>query len=182
MTRRFLPLTLLVVTAVLVPALAKAPTALITVSGGELTRPLQVSDPDLLRRFNPWGGGFIDSPPARASAPSGFIEPYEVILHVKFSERDVRAKYVFYYRPGRDGQRGYIYLPRAGEKGYSTNARTMVREPGWFYASQEWESQIRPLISAAGDGPNWNLYLNGQSHSPAAVSRSKPQRTRRQEA
>jgi hypothetical protein len=105
----------------LTPLMAKAPTALITVSGGKLNDALEIKDPEALRRFNPWGGGFIDSPPRRTSAITGPVWPANAVT---------------------------IYLPRQAERWFTVNSRTIIRETGWFQASEEWESQIQTALAA----------------------------------
>ncbi|MGH9778500.1 MAG: hypothetical protein ACRD5I_08815 [Candidatus Acidiferrales bacterium] len=130
---------------------AKAPTAKIIITGGQLNKPLEVAHPEILQRFNPWHGGFRDGShrPAGVNAPVQWPPPYEVQFYVRFSEKETPMKYVIYYLPGAANERGYIYLPVKGEPWYWHNATTMGTTTGWFRASREWDALIKPLIQAA---------------------------------
>jgi hypothetical protein len=56
------------------------------------------------------------------------------------------------YVPGRDGERGYIQIPPAGDDDYEANVRTIYRgvEGQWFRASESLEALVRPGIEQAG--------------------------------
>ena len=126
---------------------AKPGTTKIVITGGRLTRPLEVTDPNVLKHFSVWHG-YLGGTRVTTS-PSGEPGPYEVSFHVKFSDTDVRMAYVAYYHPRPSGERGYFYLPRRGEKWHDFNASTIQQATGWFHASREWDALIQPLIAAA---------------------------------
>ncbi len=128
---------------------AKPGTTKIVITGGRLTRPLEVTDPTVLRNFSVWHGYLGQRV---TTAPAGESRPYELRFHVRFSNTDVRMAYVAYYHPRPSGERGYIYLPRSGEQWHQFNASTIQQATGWFHASREWDEQIKPLIAAA-EGP-----------------------------
>ncbi|MCI0403008.1 MAG: hypothetical protein L0212_05735 [Acidobacteria bacterium] len=125
---------------------AKPGTAKIVITGGRLTRPLEVTDPTVLRNFSVWHGYLGQRVTA---APAGESHPYEVRFHVRFSDTDTRMAYVAYYHPRPAGERGYIYLPRSGEQWHQFNASTIQQATGWFHASPEWDALIKPRIEAA---------------------------------
>jgi len=130
------------------PAYGKPATAKLRITGGHLTRPLEVTDPEVLRGFSVWHG-YMESSRRVTTAPTGDYRSYEVWFYVKFSDNDVRMAFVLYYHPSSAGEKGYIYLPRRGEKWHELNASTIQLATGWFYASREWDARIKPLITAA---------------------------------
>jgi hypothetical protein len=145
MLRKSAVLSLLVM-VLLGSVLAKAPTARITITRSSWTKPLVVTDTQLLDSFNPWWGGFLDDSRAVRKPPND--APYEVSSYVKFAENDTRLKYVFYYRPSQSAEPGHVYLPQSGEKWHAMNASTILRPTGWYFASPKWEESILPLIRA----------------------------------
>ncbi len=42
--------------------------------------------------------------------------------------------------PGRDGERGYIQIPKRGDDDYEVNARTIYSgiEGRWFHSTESW--------------------------------------------
>lgn len=128
-------------------ASAKAPTIKITISGGELNRPIEIKDRDALALSDVWGGQFLDVSKAAESEPPKGLHAYEVSFFVKLSEHDVRKKYVAYYYPDK-GKQGFLYLPGNGDD-YWLNVGTLVRkgrDGKWNYASPEWEASIKRIL------------------------------------
>lgn len=142
------PIAVVMALGILGPVSAKPPTAKIRITGGRLTSPLVVTDPEVVGRFSVWHG-YLSRARRVVTAPNGGPQPYEVWFYVKFSDDDVRMAYVLYYHPGPSGEHGYIYLPRKGEKWYQLNASTVRMGTGWFHASAEWDALIKPLIAEA---------------------------------
>src|ERR1700736_138901 len=134
-------------------ALAKAPTVKITISGGGLTEPLEVTDPQVLAISDVWSGQFLDSSRSPANeAPKG-LPFYEVSFYVKLEENDVRKVYVVYYYPNPLEKHSFIYLP-GEEPIWGLNAGTILRQGQdgkWNYASTAWEALIKPTIARAED-------------------------------
>ena len=126
---------------------AKAPTVKIIISGGGLTRPIEVTDQRILDISNVWSGQFLGGSKGTAKeAPRGLR--YEVSFYVEIADDEVRKVYVLYYYP----KPGYIYLPGKGETWYSLNVGTIIRngqDGKWNYASPAWEDLIRPMIAGA---------------------------------
>lgn len=135
-------------------ALAKGPTAKIIITGGRLASPLEVTAPEVVKQFNPWGSEFRDGArrAAKLDAPARWPQPYEVQFYVRLSDDDIRLMYVIYYLLSPPNQRGYIYLPVRGEQWHGHNAQTMGTTTGWFHASREWDTLIKPLIEGAEAG------------------------------
>jgi hypothetical protein len=133
-------------------ASAKAPTVKIIISGGGLTRPIEVTDQRILDISNVWSGQFLDGDKETAKeAPRG-LQRYEVSFYVAIADNEVRKRYVLYYYPNLTRELGYIYLPGKGETWYSLNVGAIIRDEQdgkWNYASLAWEALIRPMIAAA---------------------------------
>jgi hypothetical protein len=131
---------------------AKAPTVKIIISGGGLTRAIEVTDQRILDISNVWSGQFLDGDKETAKeAPRG-LQRYEVSFYVAIADNEVRKRYVLYYYPNLTRKLGYIYLPGKGETWYSLNVGAIIRDEQdgkWNYASLAWEALIRPMIAAA---------------------------------
>ncbi len=143
---------LLMITVTGPPAAAKGPTVKITISGGELTSPIEITDPRILDNSNVWAGEFLDRAAPSPKEPPRGLGRYEVSFYVKFGEDDDAEKvYVLYYSPSPSTQPGLIYLPGKGELWYSRNVRTILRgsEGKWHYVSPAWEHLIRPVLARA---------------------------------
>jgi hypothetical protein len=129
-------------------ALAKPATVKLSIAGANLAKPIEVTDRQVLQHFNVWHG-HLDPNRRVPAAPATSDQPYEVRFFVKFSESDVRMAFVLYYYPNLGGQTGYIYLPQRGEKWHDLNYGTVQMATGWFRASRNWETHIKPLLARA---------------------------------
>jgi hypothetical protein len=133
---------------------AKGETSRITITGGNLTKPLDITDRSILKDFNVWTGpgvtvggveqaeGFIvDWPSGTASAlPSG-LHRYQVSFFVEDRNGGPDALvYVVEYERGSDGP-GYVYLPGPTDEKYALNTRAIYRrqEGNWFRATDTWD-------------------------------------------
>ncbi len=148
----FAPLAvLLMMTATGPPAAAKGPTVRITISGGALTSPIEVTDSRILDSSNVWAGEFLDRSARSPKEPPRGLRRYEVSFYVKLGGDGVTKMYVLYYSPNPATHPGLIYLPGKGEPWYSRNVRTILRgsEGQWHYASPAWEHLIRPVLARA---------------------------------
>lgn len=148
--RPFLTILILAVLAATIPASAKGPVSLITISGGGLEEPIKITDPEILDRFNPWGGQFIGTGGALKTPPSiGHKAPYEVHFYLQNAQDQSELRYMFYYYPSLVGRRGLIYLPGSGEPYYSVNAYTIIRggsDGYWHYAMPTWDETVSGLV------------------------------------
>jgi len=138
------------------PAWAKEPTAKITISGGGLTSEIEITDPRILDISNMWYGKFLDQSRGVVKEPPRGLRTYEVWLYIKFSESDVRRRYVVYYSPDPSTGRGYIYLPSEGQPWYWLNVSALLRDGRdgkWSYASPAWQDLIKPVIAGAEAAP-----------------------------
>ena len=128
---------------------AKAPTVRITIAGGKLTRPLVLTDNELLDSSPAWGSAFLDfSKPPLGEVPK-VSTTYELTLYSEIAENDIRKTCVFFYAPGFSAEQGLIYLPGKGSL-WLLNAGTIIRQGRdgkWSYASPAWEALIKPFIA-----------------------------------
>jgi DNA-binding beta-propeller fold protein YncE len=135
-------------------ALAKAPTAKLTVSGGRLTRSIEVTDPQILEISNAWGDAFLTaSRPPLDEAPPGRM-PYEVSFYSLMADHDLRKTCVVYYYPGTSTDPGLVYLPGKGAV-WGLNVGTVLRrgqDGRWNYASPAWDGLIKAVITRAEAG------------------------------
>ena len=144
------------VVALTTGSFAKSETTKIVIEGGNLTRPVEIVDPALLKSFNVWGGrgvvingaeqtggfiidwsaGIFDRPPAHGHR-------YEVSFFIGTAD----PVYVVSYVSDASTQEDFVYIPRT-----ALNTRAISRdglEDNWFRASTAWEQAVRPLLARA---------------------------------
>lgn len=139
----FLMLALLVL---VVPVKAKGPVDKITIEGPDLVKPIEITDPDILSRFDPWGGQFIGTGGTLAGPPPNIKEPYLVKFYLEDQQGELVLRYMFYYYFNATGKTGYIYLPGPSEPYYQTNAGTIIRgksDGQWHKAIPGWDDVMR---------------------------------------
>src|SRR5205823_1381885 len=133
MTKRAWPLFLLflIVLGAVPAAYAKGSPDKIVIRGGKRARPLEITDRDTLKGFDPWSGQFIDWSKGFVSTPPERSYGFEVLFYMKWRGRhsrydqgDLKLIYVLRYYPGRNGEPGYVYLPGKGEAFYALNIST----------------------------------------------------------
>jgi len=145
-----LPLFLLVVFIVLVtPVMAKGPVDKITIEGPDLAKPIEITDPDILSRFDPWAGQFIGTGGPLAGPPSNIKEPYLVKFYLENLQGELTLRYMFYYYFNPTGTTGYIYLPGPGEPYYQINTGTIIRgksDGQWHKSIPGWDNVMSAAI------------------------------------
>jgi hypothetical protein len=135
--------------AVATAAYAKAPLNHVTVSGGNITKPVTITDRDALRLSNPWHGNIADWKGAHVGSPPTDRSVYEITLHARMRGPEVRPIYQLRYIEGRHDQPGYVYLPGRGEPWYRQNVSIIYREGHdghWHAAAPEWDAHIRRAL------------------------------------
>jgi len=137
-------LSVLVTFLLLVPAevFAKAETSKITIKGGDLRAPIEITNPKTLANFSVWtglgtsctGAGcpqttarqaesfIVDWSQAVADPPSG-LQRYEGSFYAKTPNE--RLIYVVFYEYDPATEHGYIYFPGRTEEWYRLNVRTI---------------------------------------------------------
>lgn len=137
-----------------VPVFAKGRVERIVITGPGLDKPIEVSDPAILQKLNPWFGKLVgvkgQAPPPKASDST-----YEVLFYMRSPDRhseldrgELKLIYHVNYRPGAVGESGRIYFPGRDEK-YHVNAATILRDGidgTWQWASVDWDETMRPLM------------------------------------
>jgi len=130
--------------AVAQPIYAKVRLDLISISGGDLTEPLSITEPLALDLSNPWHGTIADWK-ADVAAPTGDRPVYAVTLHARLRSPEVKPIYQLRYVEGKGGAPGFVYLPSRGEPGYRQNVSVIYREGHdghWHLATPAWEARI----------------------------------------
>jgi len=139
--------------------LAKAATSKIVIEGSDLDRPIEISDPKVLRDFRIWAGPgtssnegqslIIDWSQGTIGAPQKELQRYRVSFYVQLApeKHAVVYKVLYAYDPSKG--EGYVYLPGETDDGYGLNVRSIVHfvEGHWFHAWKVWDNIARPLIA-----------------------------------
>jgi len=156
---------------------AEMDTVKIIIAGGDLSAPIEITDPAVLAEFKVGAGpghtlwlnsregvpiavyhGFIVDWNRGEVAPPEGLKTYKVSF---VTTRHDPGTYVVRYAIAPSTTQGYVYLPGKGDPGYQDDVRLILRgvEGNWFHAWSEWEKVANPLIaggsllSAAGRGP-----------------------------
>jgi hypothetical protein len=139
--------------------LAKGKTVKVVVAGGDLAKPVEITDPNTLADFQVWSGPGTSSNQAQAfivdwsrgaikELPSGLTQ-YEVSFYV--DEPEERIAYIVLYAFDPTTRRGYVHIPGNRDPHFQSNVRTIWRgvEGSWFHAWIAWDKVAAPLISKA---------------------------------
>lgn len=145
----------LAVLAVTNPVMAKGPVDKITIEGPGLAVPFEITDSEILSRFDPWGGQFIGTGGPLAGPPPYAKEPYLVKFYLKNQQGDLALRYMFYYYFNSTGTTGYIYLPGLGEPYYQINTGTIIRgtsDGQWHKAIPGWDDIMADVVAKSQAG------------------------------
>jgi hypothetical protein len=144
---------------------AKAPILAVTISGGGLPKPIEITESAVIESFNIWSGpgnfkieNGVRTPIVRdgsilwsqgivSDRPKGPPE-YEISFNGSSPEHRL---YVLLYRYDPSAHFGYVYLPGKGEEWYDVNVHTIYRgvEGHWFRTSGAFVELVQPLIEKA---------------------------------
>jgi hypothetical protein len=145
---------------------AKGATTKITIVGAGLARPVEISDPEVLKNFNVWSGpgtfandvegtdGFIIDWASGAvkDRPTG-LRIFELSFYVRYANRPFREQtdqlaYIVSYAVDPATGQGYVYLPGKSDEPYRLNTRAIYRgrEGNWFRASAAWQAAFRNVV------------------------------------
>jgi YVTN family beta-propeller protein len=187
-----LPLVVLVASVCLPQvAVGKTDTFRITISGGGLTNPVEITDPGVLALSNVWSGQFLDWARTPESKPPKGLLAVEVSFFIKIAENDIRKNYVLFYYPNSSGEQGYIYLPTKGSPLWWLDAGSIMRtgrDGKWNYASPEWEALVKPILihaqaavnaaraSQATEARNTEASSSAEASGVSVEAWTKPQR------
>lgn len=124
-------------------ASAKPPKVKLTIEGGSLSKPIEITDPQILEL------SFVRGP---APQPPDGLRGYEISIYFRMANDEIRRLAVLYYFPNVSGAQGFIYSPFQGEAWSVQDLGKVVREGSprrWSHASPYWEQAIKPLIASA---------------------------------
>lgn len=137
----------------------------IIITGDQATT-VEITDRETLKKFDPWGGQFIDWTKGAVAAPPDQTRCYKVSFYMKWPGRhsaydrgELKLIYTVRYVPGGVDAPGRIYLPAEGEDFYRNNIGTIIRERDdgkWHQASVEWDAVIKARI---GHQPSFSATL-----------------------
>ena len=133
-------------------AVAKGGVEQITVTGPGLDHPIEISDPQVLDRFNPWGGlhQFLGERLEENVVDTHALEgPYEV----RFFEGVQEWGYEFSYYTAEGHEASYILLPEPPE------SQGFVHPAGWYRSSDAWSEvmseQLGGVKKPTKSGEGW---------------------------
>ena len=137
--------------------LAKGNTIRITINGGNLAVPIEITDPGVAVRFHVWSGPGTSSNEAQGlivdwsrgvATPPKNLPVYEISL---LTTRPDHSTYRVSYVVDPSSDEGYVYLPGKADEGYQDNVWLIYRriEGKWFHAWDEWKTFAHPLIAKA---------------------------------
>ena len=136
---------------------AKGKTVRITIKGGDVAAPIEITDPAMIAGFSVWTGPgtstnepqglIVDWSRGMVEPPQG-LQAYEVSI---LTARPNCAPYVMSYLVDPSTNEGYVYLPGSSDPGYRGNVWLIYRgiEGNWFHAWSVWEKFAHPLIASA---------------------------------
>lgn len=157
---------LLVIFSAAALVFAKGTTTKITITGAGLQRPVEISDPELLKNFNVWSGpgtfangvegneGFIVdwASGAATDRPNG-LQTFKLSFYVRyanrpFSEQTDQLAYIVSYAVDPETGQGYVYLPGKSDEPYRLNTKAIIRgrEGNWFRANAAWQIAFRNVL------------------------------------
>jgi len=118
----------------------------ITIMRTQLAEAIEIIDPEILQRFDPWNGQFLDQNQNTVTEEPQTDQSYNIFFYLKDKDGQLRMFYAFqYYLDPSNGQ-GYIYLPQEGEEWHLMNGQTILRASGWHYASAEWDALMLQVL------------------------------------
>ncbi len=136
---------------------AKGLPDLITITGPGLSQAVEITNPEILKQFSPWGGEFADWNHGTLEEAHCSGQQYDAHFFMKWEGRhsdydhgDLPLVYVVRYCRGLAGSSGFIHLPGQGDKFYRLNIFTIYRkgiDGKWLYASKAWDALMERLLS-----------------------------------
>jgi len=131
---------------------------MILISGGELQHPIKVTDPELLRAFDPWIGPFVDWDRPAATGHCGW--EYEVTYFKRgiepatpYDQGDLRMIYGLRYCLGDGSEPGYVHLAGRTDKFWLENVHMVwdgTQAGKWHPTTTSWKAFIRHEVSDQG--------------------------------
>lgn len=133
-------------------AYSKGSPELIVIAGGGLIHQIEITDPAVLKEFDPWNGQFADwQQKALIDAPC-FRRSFEVLFYMNWPGRKSlehaeldygNLKMIYATRYCSTGSTGYVYLPGPTESLYRDNTGTIMRgdaDGKWHPSTPSWDA------------------------------------------
>lgn len=147
-------LLLLALLTLTLPATAKGPVDMITITGPGIDEPIEITDPEILSRFDPWAGQFLGTGGPLEVAPAiESEEPYQIFFYLRDNSGELQLDYAFDYYPNPTDERAYIYLPGPVEPYYEVNTGSIIRDDSdgrWHIAMPTWDAMFQEQLQASG--------------------------------
>jgi len=131
----------------------QATTDMIVLSGGELQRPVEITDPELLNVLDPWSGLFVDWNQPAAMGHCSW--EYEVTYfkrglntNTPYDQGDLKLIYGLRYCLG-DGEPGYVHLAGPTDKFWPENVPMVwdgTQAGKWHPSTAAWKAWIRQEV------------------------------------
>jgi len=124
-------------------ASAKPPKVKLTIEGRSLSKPIEITDPQILEL------SFVRGP---APQPPDGLRGYQISIYFRVRDDEIRRLAILYYFPNVSGAQGFVYSPMQGEAWNVQDLGKVVREGDsrrWFHVSPYWEHAIKPIIANA---------------------------------
>jgi hypothetical protein len=157
---------LLVIFSTTTLVFAKGATTKITITGAGLRSPVEISDREVLKKFNVWSGpgtfangvegteGFIvDWAFGAVTDRPNVLRTFELSFYVRyanrpFNEQTDQLAYIVSYAVDPLSGQGYVYLPGKSDEPYRLNTRAIHRgrEGTWFRANAAWQTAFRSVV------------------------------------
>ena len=133
----------------------RATSDLLLIRGGPLQRPIDVTDPDQLRNFDPWTGSFVNwNEPA---AMGHCTWEYEVAYFKRgiepatpYDKGDLRMIYGLRYCFGDDGEPDYVHLAGQTDKFWPENVHigwNGTPAGKWHPSTLSWKAFIERMVA-----------------------------------
>lgn len=148
---------------------AKGAIIKIVIEGDDLSKSIEIVDPQILEKFTIWSGPgvggwdlatYIPKPDVPnfiidwskgiiAEQPGG-VKRYIIRLYIE-GRKPPRDTYEVMYTFQNTADNGYVYLPSPASDDFGQWNRFQINrrvEGNWFQATQEWDELAQPLINA----------------------------------
>jgi len=136
---------------------SKAALSRLFISGGKLSKPIEITDPGILQLSNPWFGSFISQwnqvSEGTLTGPPSSTPRYELSFYATFSPKEPpHIVYVAYYTFDPSTRSGFVYLPGHNEQWYFTNSGSILRphqDGRWNLANRDWSDKLNLIIASS---------------------------------
>lgn len=133
---------------------------MILISGGQLKRPVEIIDPELLKEFDPWTGAFVDWDRPVAGGRLGW--EYEILYFkggiesaTPYDRDGFTMIYGLRYCIDEDGGPGSVHLAGRNDKFGPENVRMVwdgTYAGTWHRSTEAWNTVIEREVAAQGGG------------------------------